>query len=349
MYQHLIVKAQEEIATVRSVIKTNENLRNLIQQSRNLENSEECLKIIEVLKQNIPTTTDWKIYDHCSAVTKLYAIYENFVENLIRDWLLILPKIIPRYVDLDEKIKTTHRIGVGKLLQKPKDTRYQHLYTDDITRGLFYGVSGEKQYYLLPEAFLFHEQNLRKDILVTLLTEAGIANGWSWIEKHRKIKNFVEEIRGGENTAESELKELIDYRNDAAHGGEIDDWLRFSPLLELCDFVESVCQALTELFEYKTIEIKEKVGQAEKVGKIKRWYPDKKAAEVKFEEINISVSVGDNFFLVSKDKYWCQSATIESLRINNQQKQEIQIPTENQISLQFDVDARKGLYLYRVQ
>ena len=46
MYQPLILKAQKEIATVRSVLKTNENLRNLIQQSQNQEKSEEYLKIV---------------------------------------------------------------------------------------------------------------------------------------------------------------------------------------------------------------------------------------------------------------------------------------------------------------
>lgn len=115
------------------------------------------------------------------------------------------------------------------------------------------------------------------------------------------------------------------------------------------DFVESLCQALNELFAYKTIMIKEKASQAVKVGKIKRWYSEKKVAEVKFSHVNfINISIGDNFFLVDENKSWCQPATIQSIHMNNQFHKAVQITTERQISIKFDVDARKELELYWV-
>ncbi|MGF1489717.1 MAG: MAE_28990/MAE_18760 family HEPN-like nuclease [Prochloraceae cyanobacterium] len=252
MYQQFIVKAKEEISTVRSIIKTNENIRNLISKSGDRSCSKEYIKIIENLKSDIPKTKDWIRYDHCFAVTQLYAIYENFVENLIGDWLIVLPKLFVSYSELDERIQNTHRVGIGRLLIDLNKNRYEHLSIDRVISSLNDGISNEKQYELLPEAFLFHEQNLRREILEKLLADAGIDNTWTWVEKHRNIKNFVEEIRGSENTAEGELNELISYRNEAAHGAEMNNVLRLKPLLELCDFVESFCQALVELFAYKT-------------------------------------------------------------------------------------------------
>ena len=62
--------------------------------------------------RHIPKTKEWRIYDHCAAVTKLYAIYENFVEDLIRDWLRLLPEIVLDYDDLEKVIHNTHSYGV---------------------------------------------------------------------------------------------------------------------------------------------------------------------------------------------------------------------------------------------
>ncbi|MGD1920686.1 MAG: MAE_28990/MAE_18760 family HEPN-like nuclease [Pleurocapsa sp.] len=74
----------------------------------------ECRSIIDALQKDIPKTQEWRIYDHCAAVTKLYAIYENFVEDLIKDWLRLLPELFLNYDDLDDRIRNTHQSGVGK-------------------------------------------------------------------------------------------------------------------------------------------------------------------------------------------------------------------------------------------
>ncbi len=311
MYQQFLIKAQEDIATIRSIIKTNENLRNLILTSSTKQNS----KIIKILKQDIPKTRNWRIYDHCSAVTKLYAIYENFVKELIRDWLGVLSSLFVSYSDLDERIKNTHRIGIGRLLLDLKKNRYKHLSIDEVISGLYYGISKEKEYDLLPDAFLFHEQNLRREILEKLLADSGIDNTWNWIEKHRNIKNFVEEIRGSQNTAEGELNELISYRNDAAHGAIIDDFLGFNALLELCDFIEGLCQAVAELFAYKTIKYQEENGKAKKIGEITEWFDRRKAAVAVAKLEEITLSVGDRCYLINENISWCQFTTIESIQI----------------------------------
>ena len=346
MYQQFLVKAKEDISTVRSIIKTNENLRNLILTSNNKQTSEEYIKIIGILKQDIPNTRDWRVYDHCSAVTKLYAIYENFVENLIRDWLGVLPTLFLSYSDLDERIKNTHRIGIGRLLLDLNKNRYEHLSIEEVIYGLYYGISSEKEYDLLPDAFLFHEQNLRRETLEKLLADAGISNTWTWVEKHRNIKNFVEEIRGGQNTVEGELNELISYRNDAAHGAVIDNFLGFNALLELCDFLESLCQALVELFAYKTIKCQEQIGQAKKVGEITQWFKKPKAGVAKVE--TTTLSVGCTIFIVSESLSYCQSVTVESIKIDDKAETEIKVTTQMEVGLKFDVNARKGLYLYVV-
>ncbi len=123
------------------------------------------------------------------------------------------------YLELEEKIQNTHREGVGRILIEFKKDRFKDLSENQVIRGLFYGTTNQnKNYELLPEAFLLHDQNLRKDILEKLFADAGIADTWKWVMNYREVKHFVEEIRGNQNTAEGELNQLISYRNEAAHG-----------------------------------------------------------------------------------------------------------------------------------
>ena len=179
IFQELLRQAEDNISTVRSVIKTNENIRQATFSSVSVnQKSADCKELLDLIHKDIPKLRDWRIYDHCAAVTKLYAIYENFVEDLIRDWLVLLPEICPNYFDLEERIRKTHQTGTGRLLIDLNKKRYEHLLLEDIIKSLYFGVSNQSGYELLPDAFIFHEQNLRRDTLDKLLADAGINDSW---------------------------------------------------------------------------------------------------------------------------------------------------------------------------
>ncbi|MBW4561453.1 MAG: hypothetical protein KME32_09910 [Mojavia pulchra JT2-VF2] len=354
MFQNILTTVRVNISTVRSIIKTNERLRQISFGANTLiqkESYEETELILDTLMQDIPRAREWRVYDHCAAVTRLYAIYERFVEDLVSDWLVLLPRLFPRYLTLEEKIRNTHQTGVGRLLLELKKNRYEHLSIEEVIRGLFHGTTGEAEYELLPDAFLLHEQNLRKETLVKLLADAGIADAWNWVEKHRDIQYFVQEIRASENTAEGELNELISYRNEAAHGAPIDNFLGSNALLELCDFIETLCQALAELVTYQVIERKKSIGDAREIGRITEWFKGPKAGVAKVEKTTLSV--GGSLFLVNEARSCCQLAKIESIRMiedaKEVDKEQVEIISESEVGLKFDVDARKELRLYQLK
>jgi hypothetical protein len=344
MFQELLNTVKVKTSTVRALIQTNERLREIVfgRGSVTRQESDEDTEL-SVLIKGVPGVTDWRVYDHCAVVTRLYAIYERFVENLITDWVRLLPSIFPRYVDLEETIQNTHRTGVGRLLCDLKKNRFEHLSIDQVVQGLFRGVTGEEEYALLPDAFLLHEQNLRKGVLEQLLAGAGIQNAWAWVEKHRAVKHFLE-VRVSENTAEGELNELITYRNEAAHGAVIDNFLGSNALLELCEFIETLCQALAELVTYQVIEQQKSIGQVREIGRITEWFKKSRAAVAKVEET--SLSIRGSLFLVGEA--YCQLATIESIRIDDVDQETVKTTSGMEVGLKFDVDAREGLRLYMV-
>ncbi|WP_181256750.1 MAE_28990/MAE_18760 family HEPN-like nuclease [Merismopedia glauca] len=291
---------------------------------------------------------EWQVYDSCAAVTRLYAIYESFVENLIGDWVRLLPKIVSNYSELGEKIQNTHREGTARLLLDLNKNRFQHLSIEKVVQGLFDGISHNQQYELLPEAFLLHEQNLRKEALEKLLADAGIENSWKWVLNSRKIKHFIEEVSASQNRAEGELKRLIDYRNEAAHGSvDRDQILGSQELLDLCDFIEAFCQALVELVSYQVICKKVYRGEAREIGTIAEWFTTPNAAVVKVKEVTLSV--GSSLWLISETSSYCQLARIESIKVNDISKEQVNITSEIEVGLQLNREAKKGLSIYLVE
>lgn len=348
MFQDILMRVKVNINTVRSIIKTNDRLMEISFTSDAViktEIDEETELILSKLLQDIPKAREWRIYDHCAVVTRLYAIYESFVEELLRDWLILLPEIYPRYLDLQETIRNTHQVGVGKILTELKKNKYEHLSPEKVMQGLFYGNTGEKEYELLPDAFLIQEQNLRREPLERLFANAGILKAWVWVEKHRAIKYFLEEIKGNQNTAEGELNEFISYRNDAAHGFP-DDILGASALLELCDFVDALAQALAELVTYEFIKCKKSIGQIKEIGKITEWFKKPNAGVAVVEEIKLSV--GNKLFLVNEDTSCCYLVAITSLQVNDSPVNNLQTTTGMEVGLKFDLSAKKGLRLYQL-
>jgi hypothetical protein len=117
MFERLLEIVKLDIATVRAIIQTNNKLRSTIFSQDNLnqqelEHSSEFSSLLKI----VPNDIEWQVYDSCAAVTRLYAIYESFVENLIEEWIRLLPKIVSNYSELGEKIQNTHREGTARLL-----------------------------------------------------------------------------------------------------------------------------------------------------------------------------------------------------------------------------------------
>ncbi len=202
MFDTILQKAISNIDTICSVLKINDDLRELLFSQDNsgrqiLAQHEQFTSLLE----NIPQRKDWQICDHCTAVTQLYAVYESFVEKLILEWLQVVPQLFPNYLDLEPKIQNAHREGIGRLLIELNKNRFKELTAEKVMQGFLAGVTGSTTYELLPEAFLSQDQNLRQEVLEKLFADVGINKAWSWLIKYRKIKKFMVEIRGDRDRA----------------------------------------------------------------------------------------------------------------------------------------------------
>jgi len=254
-----------------------------------------------------------------------------------KDILIKLGFVLPTR----DKIRTAHKVGVGQILQSPN--RFPNLSVMDILQGLFDGEMGEQKYQLLSHAFLIHDENLRQGALVKLLADAGIKEAWQWIVKYRKVKKFIEE-RGNDHHIEDELEGLITYRNDAAHGGGDNDVLESDELLTFADLIEDLCHALAELVTYHVFLMYRSKNKVQYIGKITNWFNEPFAATAKLK--NVTLETRTPLFLVKEISAYCRKATIESIHDNDGPKERMEITSETEVGLKFDIDAKKGLDLY---
>jgi hypothetical protein len=295
---------------------------------------------VGLLYQNAPASTEWRIIDHCSAITRLYAVYEKFVGELLTAHLQFIERNVA-YKDLDDKFQAQHRRAVGQILidldrERYKSTLRFETVLDDI-KNIFDGGT----YRLLPEALLAHDQNLRMSELANLFEKCGIAKAKEWIDGHRAVRRFLIDS-GQQDKAESKLGQLVQYRNDAAHGGiEVDDLLGTETLLELANFVESLCSALTECVQWACLKKVKELGRIDRAGVIKERYSNQTVVAVVKES---TFDLGASFYLVGDA--FCYAAKIRDIQVEGVPMNSITVLDPKEVGFKFDVDPPKRADMY---
>ncbi|UOA28237.1 hypothetical protein DSM107133_02982 [Pseudosulfitobacter sp. DSM 107133] len=115
-----------------------------------------------------PEDIRWRVMDHCSAVGRIYAVYEHFCENVLHDWLHFLSARKP-FLDLPEQIVGSYRTGFAHIVSRLPSPRYDHLSVEDLVSGYDAALKGESTYSLAPECLTHHQSNLRWNGPVALL------------------------------------------------------------------------------------------------------------------------------------------------------------------------------------
>jgi len=98
----------------------------------------------------------------------------------------------------------------------------------------------------------------------------------------------------------------------------------------------------------KIIERQILIGKAREIGNIRQWLDNIRVARARVKEINLSV--GAKLFLRKESSSYCCLATIESIKMDELTKNEVEITDERDVHLQLDIfDAKKGLSIYVVE
>lgn len=214
-----------------------------------------------------PEDIRWRVMDHCSAVGRLYAVYEHFCENVLHEWLYFLSARKP-FLDLPEQIVGSYQTGFAHIVSRLPSPRYDHLSIEDLVSGYDTALKGELTYSLAPECLSHRQSNLRWNELTEIYRRFGILDVGEWLSKDDEIKDFFG--NAGARTVEqitSKLSELVQYRNDASHGlVSVDEILGQQQFMEFATFIRVLCSSLNALHRRYALALLQETGDAQKIG-----------------------------------------------------------------------------------
>jgi MAE_28990/MAE_18760-like HEPN len=341
MFSSLTGQLGKEVEALKKILGVNARLRDLHAASPALNSSDMILA--EVLS-TAPDRINWRVFDHCAAVTRVYALYEQFVEDLVEDYLSQLPEMYSSYDDLPQTLRTQHRIGTGQILQKwSEDGPYGDLTETSVASGLVDGLRGQRAYTLLAEAFLMDPHNYRADVVVKVFGHLGLMDCLSFVKKQLEMRAFML-TRDATETPETVLRDIVKLRNQASHGSVSQDQIiSVHELSSYATFIQVICGALAEMVERAVLTRRLQVCQIACVGQVTHPYSNN---IVGFRCCAGQIRVGER--LVAKGTRAPVGATVVSMESDRQRFLAGDLAEGQEIGLELDRKVKEGTMLMRL-
>jgi MAE_28990/MAE_18760-like HEPN len=355
MFSSFTNRLLAEVDTIKLVLDAHETLRTLIYPREHSEAptgipgpmegapSNDLRKHLDQIRESGLSKPSWQVYDHCAAFTRLYAVYEQFVEDLASDYLRVLPDLYKKYEDLPPNVRKQHRIGIGQILMKlGKDGPYKELDEGGIIKGWSDGLAGNPRYTLLPDAFLIDPQNYRAEILAGLFRYLGIEDCWAWIQNHPMVLEFMARERDANETPKTLLHDFVEYRNKASHT-KVGDIVATEEIKSIADYVAVLSHALAQLAMKRVVQQKMILGEAIRVGMVLNRFSD---FVVGAQMAAGTVAVGDELVVIHKHS--CYRAEVMSIQIAQSPHERLDVQEAQEIGLRLSERANKGAELVRL-
>jgi hypothetical protein len=337
-----------DIAAVCALSQFNDHIRSHVLEEADLSQAAAeagATKYIEA-RSYVAEPVQWRIFSHCASVTRLYALYEAFIYELISDWLKIVPSLYPSYARMPEALINQHRVGVGILLQKfGGGFRNQGLSELGIVEPLYSALSGQDRFSLISDAFFIDLRNLRHDELCSLFRRVSLDNLSGWLDGHTELQAMCD---AAGTTVMGRLKELVDFRNDASHARqEIDETLGVSAFQQIAEFIQLLCRALHEFATTRYFDVLEEADRLELLGRVTEYLPRCDAAILTMSG-TAQVSVGDA--VIARGSRTAIATRIVSLQDQGQDVETISADGGYELGLRLQPTvARVGVNVYRVR
>jgi hypothetical protein len=334
---------RRSVDDLKEMILWQDELRQLLQTKATIAavqkfNDEPLAKLLG----NSPDKISWKMFDHYASISRIYGLYENAIFELIEEFLLLTPSVMPDYQQLPERIRTQHRIGVGQVLTKwnPEKAAFQALPEDGIASGLADGLRS-KEYSLLANAYFLAPDNLRTNALNRLFSDLGFENAFAFISKFATMEEFLRNRFSNLETAESLLNQIVEKRNEAAHGSE-GELVSYSTLINYADFILLIVDIISGLLLSRVARWGATSGKYVEVGSVVHIFSNK-IVGVRSSSSS-QIKVGDEFVAVGRDS---KLLKVVSLKIIKQTFNEIDLKPNMEFGIQFDRSVTNNSRLIR--
>lgn len=162
----------------------------------------------------------WRAYEHSAVMVRGYATFERFVLYAVEQWIGWLQNHYPERLSKSARIQDAYERGLAEILRRKSEARFVDLDRGKLAAGLsvFFGTPLPENVSMPVAPFFAALPNLKLPKIVELFTSIEMAGLSDWLGSSVELRQFCEEE--GFNY-EDELGQLVDWRNEAAHGNEV--------------------------------------------------------------------------------------------------------------------------------
>ncbi len=255
--------------------------------------------------------TNIRQYAYASAVTRLYAILENFVGKILASYLDYLSEN-KAYNELSGNIKNEYRIGFSHVLSRIDQTRFKSLTHEGLIEKYHKAINNDGKYQFVSEALIRHDNNLRPSVIFELFGRLNMKELESWIVSQAKNISFYQESDKTREQFESELNNFIEIRNDSSHG--VPEHIGSPNTIERnCSFIDFLVSTISAYLESEILSLLVENGSAFKLGKVTEIYTKANAAILK-ANANLLLDLDGWFYFKENSDFYRQK--IQSIRLD---------------------------------
>lgn len=263
-----------------------------------------------------------KVFHYSLIIVNAYGVVEWFTEHIIKAYLEDVSMLVDTYECLPETICNNHYSFTVELLKnKGKMVKYQHLKDEDIIRNLYTCFFDQDNFVINTDAFTYHSSNLRKDAINNMFINVGIENIINRITKNEEFRIAVKEIEGEDDSGiemytedifMERLNNIVERRNQIAHGATVDDIISADELDKYIIYVKGFLSAMySEVFkEYLRLVIRH--GKCSILGLPQSVFPH--IGVIAFKSNHISICVNQVIIGYNNESNNVTYGTIESIR-----------------------------------
>lgn len=208
--------------------------------------------------------TQKRVYIYRSSVVSLYGLLEKFVKSLIIGYVQLVNSIVPEFKDLPEAIAKNHTRLSLKLIESSGEAWYRgDIEQAEIVSNLNTCFSSKGGFRLNGEAFVYHLANMKVEQISSLLAQVGIdGHHWRIAVSPAFTAYLASKGPPGNGTGSSdeelrsifvnEVDDIVERRNEIAHGTLTENILSTDILLDRIAFFEAYGQGLYEAVQIMT-------------------------------------------------------------------------------------------------
>jgi RiboL-PSP-HEPN len=337
---------KKEINEISEYFRHIEHISNVI----SLDNCEGLPSLQQLQEHHIKFRTSRKKFEYKASIISLYGLLERYIEIWIHEYLGSLCKLIDSYARLDEKLQENHfdlSVKLIAIITSRENAKYQHLSKEIIINKLHKCISNSDKYSINPEAFTISSGNLKHKRIVSLFETINISLN-SELKINKTLQSYFQSERQISNIANLStenlfniIDDLVERRNQIAHGSDISDILDISALEPYLRFLEKYCQAVFEILNKEIIK-QESIHKLRKITKVIKVINNSILA---FEIENKTIRVGDSLIVETVDGDFYKTSIL-SIQLNNQSYQEIEIADKREIGVKVDCRIKENQSFY---